>query len=198
MVSVDLRRRLQQQHCAERGDIQSHFDTLHLMREDLASMGHSPSEDDFYAILIGSLPPSYDPYISALNATSSVLRTFLSPDDLMHTITDEYEHRNLGRLSKKEENIAFAAEDEGRKGRSALMCFNCGKKGHKKADCWAEGGGKARQAPWDKGKGGRDEKEDKAKEKEAAASANEHIATWVAISNTCSGYPHVSDWPVSR
>jgi len=183
MVSVDLQRRLQQQHYAEKGDVRSHFDTLRLMREDLASMGHSPLEDDFYAILIGFLPPSYDPYISALNATSSVLGTFLSPDDLMHTITDEYERWNLGRLSKRKENIAFAAEDEGRKGRSALTCFNCGKKGHKKADCWAEGGGKAGQAPWDKGKGGRDEKEDKAKEKEAAASPNEHIAAWVAMSN---------------
>jgi hypothetical protein len=75
MISVDLRRRLQQQNCAEKGDIRLHFDTLRLMREDLASMGHSPSEDDFYAIVIGSLPPSYDPYISALNATSSVLGT---------------------------------------------------------------------------------------------------------------------------
>ena len=189
MVSVDLRRRLQQQHCAEKGDVQSHFDTLRLMREDLASMGHSPCEDDFYAIVIGSLPPSYDPYVSALNATSSVLGTFLSPDDLMQTITDEYECRNLGRLSKKEENIAFAAEDEGRKGRSALTCFNCGKKGHKKADCWDEGGGKAGQAPWQKGKGGSDEKdegkgkENKPKGKEIAASVQEHIAAWMVVSD---------------
>jgi hypothetical protein len=50
MVSVDLRQWLQQQHCAEKGDIQLHFDTLCLMREDLASMGHSLSEDDFYAM----------------------------------------------------------------------------------------------------------------------------------------------------
>ena len=70
---------------------------------------HCPSEDDFYAIVIGSLPPSYDPYISALNATSSVLGTFLSPDDLMHTITDEYDRRNLGRTSKREENAVLRA-----------------------------------------------------------------------------------------
>ena len=183
MVSVDLRRRLQQQHCAEKGDIRSHFDTLRMMREDLASMGHSPSEDDFYAIVIGSLPPSYDPYVSALNATSSVLGTFLSPDDLMQTITDEYERRNLGRTAKREENIAFTAEDDGRKGRSALTCFNCGKKGHKKADCWGEGGGKAGQAPWQKGKGGSDRKGKEDKEREAAASANEYVAAWVAMSD---------------
>ena len=61
------------------------------MREDLAAMGHSPTDDDFYVIVLGSLPSSYDPFISALNATSSVLGTFLSPDDLMQTITDKYD-----------------------------------------------------------------------------------------------------------
>ena len=187
MVSVDLRRRLHQQHCAEKGNVQLHFDTLRLMREDLASMGHSPSEDDFYAILIGSLPPSYDPYVSALNATSSVLGTFLSPDDLMQTITDEYERRNLGKTAKQEENAAFTAED-GHRGKSALTCFNCGKKGHKKADCWGEGGGKAGEAPWQKEKDRSDEKgegkgkEDKGKGKEVAASMQEYVAAWMVMS----------------
>ena len=201
MVSVDLRRRLHQQHCPEKGDIRLHFDTLRLMREDLASMGHSPSEDDFYAILIGSLPPSYDPYVSALNATSSVLGTFLSPDDLMHTITDEYERRNLGRTAKREENVAFTAEVDGHRGRSALTCFGCGKKGHKKADCWGEGGGKEGQAPWQKGKGGSDEKgegkgrEDKPKGKEIAASVQEHIAAWMVVSDESNSEDSNKDLP---
>ena len=71
--------------------MRTHLATLRTMREDLAAMGHAPTDDDFYAIIIRSLPPSYDAYISALNATSSVLGTYLSPDDLMHTITDEHD-----------------------------------------------------------------------------------------------------------
>ncbi len=47
-----------------KGDTVSHFATLRTMRENLASMGHSPSEDNFYAVVIGSLPLSYDPYVS--------------------------------------------------------------------------------------------------------------------------------------
>src|ERR1700737_1940712 len=33
---------------------------------------------------------------------------------------------------------------------SGVTCFNCNKKGHKKADCWAAGGGKEGQGPQQK------------------------------------------------
>ena len=69
MVSVDLRRRLQQEKCVEKGDIWAHFSKLWTMREDLASISHSLSDDDMYAITLGSLPPSYNSYISAMSAT---------------------------------------------------------------------------------------------------------------------------------
>src|ERR1700712_3217111 len=95
MVSVDLRRRLQEERCGEKGDIRTHFSKLRTMREDLAAMGHPPIDEDMYAIILGSLPASYDPYISAVNATLSVLGTSLSADDLMLTITEEYERRLL-------------------------------------------------------------------------------------------------------
>lgn len=42
MVAVDLQRRLQQEHCTEKGDVRAHFSRLRLMREDLAGMGYSP------------------------------------------------------------------------------------------------------------------------------------------------------------
>jgi hypothetical protein len=178
MVSVDLRRRLQDQKCLEKGDVVAHFTTLRMMREDLAAMGHPPS-DDFYAIILGSLPLSYDPYISAVSATSSVTGTTLSADNLMLTITEEYERRNLkAKNGKKDENVAFYSNDsgKGRKGGSSskkdkdVECFNCHKKGHKKPDCWAPGGGKEGQGPNQKGKGKAKEKE---KEKETAATAKE-------------------------
>ena len=78
MVAMDLRCRLQQERCVKKGDVRAHFAKLHTMREDLAAMGHTPDDDEFYAIILGSLPSSFEPFISALNATSSVLGTVLS------------------------------------------------------------------------------------------------------------------------
>jgi hypothetical protein len=161
MVSVDLRRRLQEERCDERGDIRTHFTRLRTMREDLAAMGQQPTEDDFYAIILGSLPSSFDPYISAVSATSSVLGTTLSADELMLTVTDEYERRLLRKNGTKDDkDVAFYSKDSSRwkgrggsKSQSDVECFNCKKKGHFKSDCWAEGRGKAGQGPKGKGRG---------------------------------------------
>ena len=180
MVSIDLRRRLQELRCADKANIVEHFATLRTMREDLASMGESLTENDFYAIIMGSLPTSYDSYLSALNATSSVLGTHLSPDDLMLSITEEYERRALKSKGKqKDENAAFYSNDaeKGQKGGSNPKrkgeCHNCGKKGHWTRDCWEEGGGKEGQGPKQKGKKGKG----KGKSKETAATAKEEKET---------------------
>ena len=202
MVSVDLRRRIQDLRCAEKGDMLSHFATLRTMREDLASMGQPLSENDFYAIILGSLPASYDPYVSAVNATSSVLGKTISADDLMLTVTEEYERRVLkGKTGKKDENAAFYSNDSEKGGKGGsnsnsrkknVECHNCHKKGHYKSDCWAPGGGKEGQRPNQKGKGKgkQDEKkkeagtsaEAKGKEKEKEKDTKESVdEAWLAM-----------------
>ena len=180
MVSIDLRRRLQEIRCAEKGDIVEHLTTLRIMREDLASMGETLTDTDFYSIVMGSLPASYDQYLSALNATSSVLGKQLSADDLMLTITEESERRALKTKGKsKEENVAFHADDskKNKKGGSKRKgdCHNCGKKGHWTRDCYAEGGGKEGQGPKQKEKKDKEKDKDngKGKKKETAAVAKD-------------------------
>ena len=41
--------------------------------------------------VLGSLPKSYDQFISAVIATASVLKKDLDPEDLMQTVIDEYD-----------------------------------------------------------------------------------------------------------
>ncbi|KAI0349160.1 hypothetical protein OH77DRAFT_1375768, partial [Trametes cingulata] len=114
MVSVDLRRRLQDQKYADRDDARLHFAKLRTMYEDLAAMGQTPSDDDFFAIIMGSTPASYEPYLSAISATSRVSGNVLSPDELMEALTEEYERRALRAKSAKRSDsndVAMSAND---------------------------------------------------------------------------------------
>lgn len=95
----------------------------------------------------------------------------------MLTLAEEYERRTLKSKSRVDsKDAAFSASDKGGKQKSKcnVECYNCKKKGHYKADCWAPGGGKEGQGL--KGKG-------KAKEKAAVAKADEKSedAAWMAI-----------------
>ena len=51
--------------------------------------------EDFSAMLLGSLLWSYNSYLSAVTATLSVLGTKLTPDALMLSIIDEFDHRTI-------------------------------------------------------------------------------------------------------
>jgi hypothetical protein len=71
----------------------------------------------------------------------------------MNLITNEYnqlliQNGTIGKL--KSEDVAFLADGTSHKGKQyqnkskfPYNCNNCGWKGHKKEDCWEEGGGKA-------------------------------------------------------
>ena len=78
-----------------------------MMREDLAATGQPPSEDDFYYIILGSLAFSYDPHISVIRATSSILGVTLPSDELMQEIADEFNRHALSSVGAKEENDAL-------------------------------------------------------------------------------------------
>ena len=183
MFTIDLRRRLQDVRCEDNGNIRTHFDNLRNMREELAALSESIPDRDFTAIILGSLPKSYDTYLSAITATLSVLGKEVDPDALILSVIDEYDHRSVKNCQMKDKgksDAAFFAGGSlkggkgGKGGKSDVGCFNCHKKGHKKADCWAKGEG---QGPRSKGK--KDDGKD-SKGGGAAAAAEAEEGVWMA------------------
>ena len=107
-------------------------------------------------MLLRSLPWSYNSYLSAVTAALSVLGTKLTPDALMLSIIDEFNHHTVKTRQSKDKgkDVMFHAESRSRKpwkggqgSKKSVECFNCHRKGHVKADCWAKGGGKEGQGP---------------------------------------------------
>ena len=144
MFMVDLRQRLQDERCKDNTNICTHFDTMHTMGEGFSTM------------LLGSLPQSYDSYLSAVTAALSVLETKLTLDALILSIIDKFNcHTIKTRQSKdKGKDVMFHAESGSRKPwkggqglKKSVECFNCHRKGHVKVDCWAKEGGKKGQKP---------------------------------------------------
>jgi hypothetical protein len=190
MIIIDLQKRLQDVRCAENGNIRTHFDNIRTMREELASLGMTLSEPDFSAIVLGSLPKSYDQFLSAVTATASVLKQELDLEDLMQTIIDEYNQWSTRSGAPKDKNsdaAFFAGENKGGKaGKRSdkdVKCYNCHRKGYKKADCWAKGGGKEGQGPRTKAKKDKKELKKDLKKDSANIAGGEEDGVWMAIAN---------------
>lgn len=91
MFTTDLRQRLQEQRCEENGDVHTHFDTMCTMHKELDFLGDSIPTADFTAMLLSSLPKSYDTYLSTVTATITVLKQDLDSNAPMLSVIDEYD-----------------------------------------------------------------------------------------------------------
>ena len=111
MVTVDLHHKLQVEKCPEHGDMHAHLNKLQTMHEDSASMGVSIADEDFTSIILGSIPPSYDTYIAAITAASTLLNQVLTLTNLIDTIIDEADYKAIKnpKSKKDDHDVAFVA-----------------------------------------------------------------------------------------
>ena len=120
MVTVDMQCKLQAEKCPESGDVKAHLYKLQVMREDLASMGGSIDDEDFTSIILGSIPQSYDTYIAAIMATSTLMDKTLSPTNLIDAIQDEADRHTIKspKFKKAKQDAAYSAgQSSGGKGK---------------------------------------------------------------------------------
>src|SRR5487761_1616980 len=154
LAVTDLGKKLQSAKCEEEDDVRSHFTKLSDLREQLSAMGKDIDDQEYASILLGSLPPSYEPTTSAINAAADMTGTDITPDQVTRLVTDEYNRRIIKKgKGKTAPDEAFAANGQ-KVDRSKAECFNCHKIGHFKSECWAKGGDKEGQRPPRKNKDG--------------------------------------------
>jgi hypothetical protein len=70
------------------------------MHERLTGMGMNIDDNDFFHIILGSLPESYNVMMHAVTAAATATGTTLSPTNLITIIKSEYDRRK----SKKNGN----------------------------------------------------------------------------------------------
>lgn len=65
--------------CEEHDDIKAYFSEMLRLHKSLAGMGAEIEDRNFYAIILTSLPESYHPLLSSINAAVKITSTPLSP-----------------------------------------------------------------------------------------------------------------------
>jgi hypothetical protein len=142
-------------------------------------MGSPVGEVGFLALVLKSVPASYHLTVQTID-TNSILTsrastifnatpTTIPASDIIALFIREARHRVLQQTREKGGAAIYAGSGGGQKSfngkskgggklgksktvkpKSDITCYNCGKVGHVKVNCWSEGGDKAGQGPHQK------------------------------------------------
>lgn len=149
---IFLKRRLYTLRMAESTSVTDHVNTLNTLFSQLTTLGHKIEEIERAEILLQSLPDTYDQLI--INLTNNILSDYLVFDDIAAAVLEE-ENRRKNREDRQAnsqqaealtvtrgrstERGSSGSQNRGRsksRNRKNIKCYNCGKKGHFKKDCW--------------------------------------------------------------
>jgi gag-polypeptide of LTR copia-type len=178
---IDLGWKLQNMCCKEDDDVCAHFAKLANIRKQLTAMGETVGDQQYTNILLASLPSCYEMHVCAITMNADETSKDLDSSQIVKHISDNYDKCMISKHNgKKADDQAFIASTQYKKDKCDLECFNCKKKGHIKANCWAKGGGKEGQCPVRK----KHNNKDKSTSSAAAATddiSNEDIKSWAAM-----------------
>ncbi|KAH9708912.1 retrovirus-related pol polyprotein from transposon TNT 1-94-like protein [Citrus sinensis] len=138
---------------AESTMVTDHINTLKTLFSQLTTLGHNIEENERAELLLQSLPDSYDQLI--INLTNNNPADSLVFDDVAASVFNEESRRKnkknrqassqqaevlLVTRGRSTERGPSGSQNHGRsKSRSKknVKCYNCGKKGHVKKECWS-------------------------------------------------------------
>ena len=145
-------------------EIRQHLELMFQHHKNLIEMGSEMSDNRFNTLIMTSLPQSYRPTLQTITAAkkaSNITRNtpkHMKPKDLAEFLIEEAQHRVINAEQSKNSDHALVANVRKGTGKSRqkkgsdnekqddeIVCYNCNKPGHKKADCWSKGGGKEGQ-----------------------------------------------------
>jgi len=112
--------------------LQEHVSTIREIADRLTGLRDSPSETLLVAVLMLSLPDSYNSLIISLDT---------HPDKnnfdfvVQRCLNEEARQFANSGVQSSTENAAFQADLKSCRDRKDITCFNCGKKGHYRSEC---------------------------------------------------------------
>ncbi|KAH9762162.1 Integrase catalytic domain-containing protein [Citrus sinensis] len=133
--------------------VADHINTLKTLFSQLTTLGHNIEENECAELLLQSLPDSYDQLI--INLTNNNPADSLVFDDVAASILNEESRRknkeNRQASSQQVEALSVmkgrstergpsGSQNHGRskfRSKKNVKCYNCGKKGHVKKECWS-------------------------------------------------------------
>jgi hypothetical protein len=139
LTKINLSQCLQSKKCGEEDNLCTHYNHLHKLQEQLAAMGKMVTDAKYAAIMMGSLPPSYKSVLNSIASTAYMQTVPITSEAVFKLSVDTFECHQIKSTGKAQDK-AFTAEAQKKKGKKCdIECFNCHKKGHVKAECWAKG-----------------------------------------------------------
>lgn len=157
-TKIFLKRKLYTLRMAESSSVTDHINILNTLFAQLTSLGYKIEENERAELLLQSLPDSYDQLI--INIANNNVVEILRFEDVAGAVLEEESRRKNkeDRLVNSQQAEALSmtrgrstergpsgSQSNGRsKSRSKkknIFCFNCGKRGHIKKDCWSKKGG---------------------------------------------------------
>lgn len=136
-TKVFLLKRLCRSQLSESGNMEEHLDAMLDVVNRLSGLGEDLKENLVVALLLCSLPESYETLIMALETRPDADLTL---ELVKGKLVDEYRRRQetSGKsvcFDDKQTALKISERNKS-KGRKKPKCFECGKVGHVKKDCW--------------------------------------------------------------